>query len=514
MKPNVGEPSAPRASLSVSVEIVSSRDDFLCERKGNPVGTRSTASPFSEPIRDAVERVPASVGLRLWSAALDTTLRFEPRRGCTFFVALLLFANVSLVTAVDAELRAGTCQVDITPTQPVRLGGYESRKELSQGVHDPLGARVLAFDQAGRRLVLVSIDTLGFYNDTAEPLRKAILENSALKPAELLMCAIHTHSAPILTLDPDKGPAPNLEYTKSLQTKLAEAVHTALERLALVEIGVGSGSSPVGVNRREVTRDETGNLKIILGRNPSVLMDREVQVLKLSTPCKENLAGVLFAYATHSTSLGPKNYLVSGDIHGIGEQFLENYFKSGVVAAGFAGASGNIDPWVRVLPDFRTNNGWIPEPVLMGTMLGEEVARVLEGIHQTLTNTAIATASRTLALPAAQRGETGSSSTNTAPFNVTVARLGEIAFVGWGGEVFNEIGRAVKEGSPFGHTFILTHCNGAAGYLPTRPSYSEGGYEVQSSHFGPGAAEMLAEETLQVLRQIHDDQREAAGPAK
>src|SRR5579859_2941597 len=57
-------------TLSVSIEIVSFRDEFLCERKGNPVGTRSTASPFSEPIRDAVERVPSSVGLRLARAAL------------------------------------------------------------------------------------------------------------------------------------------------------------------------------------------------------------------------------------------------------------------------------------------------------------------------------------------------------------------------------------------------------------------------------------------------------------
>jgi hypothetical protein len=205
-------------------------------------------------------------------------------------------------------------------------------------------------------------------------------------------------------------------------------------------------------------------------------------------------------------SLGAKNYLVSGDIHGIAEQVLENYFKPGVVVAGFAGASGNIDPWVRVLPDFRTNNGWMPEPVLMGTMLAEEVARVIEAMHSTLTNTMISTAAETIALPAAPRGEAAAATTNTTPFNVTVGRLGDIAFVGWGGEVFNEIGRDVKAASPFGHTFILTHCNGAAGYLPTRSSYPEGGYEVQSSHFGPGAGEKLVEETLRMLRQIHDEQ--------
>jgi len=76
--------------------------------------------------------------------------------------------------------------------------------------------------------------------------------------------------------------------------------------------------------------------------------------------------------------------------------------------------------------------------------------------------------------------------------------------VGWGGEVFNEIGQAVKKGSPFSHTFILTHCNGAAGYLPTSESYPEGGYEVQSSRFGPAAGEALVKETLQMLRDLHE----------
>ena len=104
--------------------------------------------------------------------------------------ALLLccFILISGTTAslADSELRAGMSRIDITPTQPVRMGGYESRKEPSQGVHDPLGARALAFEHNGANLVLVSVDTLGFYNDTADPLRKGILEECHLKASELL----------------------------------------------------------------------------------------------------------------------------------------------------------------------------------------------------------------------------------------------------------------------------------------------------------------------------------------
>jgi len=419
---------------------------------------------------------------------------------------VLLFCGLNLFVGsqrATAELLGGLSKIDITPNQPVTMGGYESRKEPSRGVHDPLGARALALEDTGQHLVLVSIDNLGFYNDTAEPLRQAVLEACRLKPSELFLCAIHTHSAPVMTLDTQKGEPANVAYTKALEGKLVEVVRTALKGLAPVQASVCFGSSPVGVNRREVVQASATKSSVVLGRNPSRMTDREVQVLKLRPAGRDQLAGALFVYATHSTSLGAKNYLISGDIHGIAEQFLESYYGQGLVAPGFAGASGNIDPWVRVLPDFRTNNGWLPEPVLMGTMLGEEVARTLEGAQRPLTNHIIRTLLKTVALPGKEPAEAQAPAKATVPFNITAGRLGEIAFVGWGGEIFNEIGEVVKKASPFSHTFILTHCNGAAGYLPTRESYPEGGYEVQSSKFGPGAAETLADETLRMLHDLH-----------
>jgi hypothetical protein len=286
-------------------------------------------------------------------------------------------------------LRAAIVSADITPAKPVTMTGYDSRKSLSQGVHDPLSARVTAFEHSGHRLVLVCLDNCGFYNDTLEPFRSRILEAHQLQPSELFMCATHTHSGPTLTLNPDKGLANNVEYTQTLLGKLTGLVGRALSQMAPCQIGAGSGSSPVGSNRREVAYNKDGSKKIALGRNPSVLTDREVQVVKLTRTDRRELAGVLFAYATHSTSLGPRNYAISGDVHGLAEQFVERYLGGNVVATGFAGASGNIDPWFRVLPAFNTTNGWIPEPVLLGTMLGEEVATVLAKIQSNMLDTPV-----------------------------------------------------------------------------------------------------------------------------
>lgn len=441
--------------------------------------------------------------VRFWGKShLQVAPRFRVRRLAALASGVVLLVILGPGSVRADGLRAGIARSDITPTQPVTLAGYESRKDLSRGIHDPLSARAVAFEQQGRRLVLVSVDNLGFYNGTADPLRTAVLDACGLKPSELFLCAIHTHSAPTLTLDAEKGHPNNVAYTKRLQGTLVAVVRTALDRLAPIEVGVGSGSSPVGVNRREVVEGAAGPRKIVLGRNPWIVTDREVQVLKLARPAGHELAAVLFAYATHSTSLGPGNYQISGDVHGLAAQFVEKYFGAEVVAPEFAGASGNIDPWVRVLPDFRTNNGWVPEPVLMGTMLGEEVVRVVEGMKRPATNGPITTLLQTIELPGKARGETSASTNPPVLFNITVGRVGDIAFVGLGGEVFNELGKAIKTASPFHPTFILTHCNGAAGYVPTRPSYVEGGYEVQSSPFAPGAGERIVEEVGRMLREL------------
>jgi hypothetical protein len=334
-------------------------------------------------------------------------------------------------------------------------------------------------------------------------MRQAILRAHSLPPSELLLCAIHTHSAPTLTLNPEKGHPNNVKYTEALQGKLVELVGMALDRMIPVAVGVGTGTSPVGANRREVTLDDAGKPKIVLGRNPSLLTDREVQVLKLTHADGGALSAAIFAYATHSTSLGPRNYLISGDVHGLAEQFLERFFGTGLVAPGFAGASGNIDPWYRVLPDFRTNNGWIPEPVLLGTLLGEEVALVIGDIRKSTTNGSIKTAIRTVALPGKSPSDTPDLAAGPPrSLIITVGCVGDIAFVGLGGEVFNEIGQRIKAASPFAHTFIVTHCNGASGYVPIHSSYGEGGYEVQTSPFGPGAEDRLVEETKRLLAEL------------
>ena len=88
------------------------------------------------------------------------------------------------------------------------------------------------------------------------------------------------------------------------------------------------------------------------------------------------------------------------------------------------------------------------------------------------------------------------------PFMVTVARVGDVAFVGLGGEVLTEIGLAIKAGSPCEHTFVITHCNGAAGYLAPKELHVQDGYEVNSSRFAPNAADIVVRESIRMLHDL------------
>jgi neutral ceramidase len=423
---------------------------------------------------------------------------------------LLLLAAAALVcfaaegqpaksTGTAGSLKAGTARIDITPEIPVILYGYASRKTPSEGVHDHLFARAVAFENGGRKLVMVSSD-IGSYTDTLySVIRKSIMDRCGLRESEFFLAAIHSHSSPVASLDINKISASNVQYTKSLVKKLIAVTGDALKNLKPVTTGAGVGYSPVGSNRREMASDGS----IVLGRNPYGPTDKEVLVFKIAD-AEGKPVGAIFDYATHATSLGPDNMLISGDVLGISEQFVEQILGKEIVTPVFAGASGNIDPWYRILPTFNTENGWIPETVLLGTMLGEEVVHVFRDVKEMQTSSEIGSSIETIQCPRKKLDEKDDElpaldQQNTVPVTITAAHVGDVAFIGFNVEMLTEIGMAIKAGSPFKHTFIITHCNGSSGYLPVSELYKEGGYEINSTHFAIGSDKIVIKKALRML---------------
>jgi hypothetical protein len=87
---------------------------------------------------------------------------------------------------------------------------------------------------------------------------------------------------------------------------------------------------------------------------------------------------------------------------------------------------------------------------------------------------------------------------------VQVITLGdELAWVSLPGEVFVELGLAIKQDSPFPHTIIAELANGAIGYIPSRRAYGQGNYEAVSARCAEGSGEMLVDAAVKLLKELH-----------
>ena len=87
---------------------------------------------------------------------------------------------------------------------------------------------------------------------------------------------------------------------------------------------------------------------------------------------------------------------------------------------------------------------------------------------------------------------------------VMVVRIGQLAFVGLPGEVFCELGLAIKRGSPARYTLVAGLANDAVGYLPTPEAFGQGGYEPTpgSTFYEPNAGTRLVESALSQLDRL------------
>jgi hypothetical protein len=95
---------------------------------------------------------------------------------------------------------------------------------------------------------------------------------------------------------------------------------------------------------------------------------------------------------------------------------------------------------------------------------------------------------------------------------VQVIALGDdVAWVSLPGEIFVELGLAIKQDSPYPHTIIAELANGSIGYIPSRRAYPQGNYEVVSARCGEGSGERLVDAALRLLKALYAEANPKAG---
>ena len=284
-----------------------------------------------------------------------------------------LFAVSAGAVSADAdEIMVGLAQVDITPPTGGRTTGYSSAKP-TEGVHDPLSARVLVLQQHETTVALVSWDLCVVNSPWLfEQVKPLGIDH-------LLLANTHTHAGP--RLKEADFPTPEEPWRQTVEQRVLAAIQQAQEGMFAARFAAGEGAIQLGYNR--LVRQE-GGYALTHFENPDMEqygpVDPTVGVIRI-TDDQNKIRAVLVNYACHPVVLGPRNRQLSADFPGVMRKRVEQTLPENAICFFFQGCCGDINPLRMARGDDRSNDFEVVEQV--GTELSEEVLRVLEQMKDT-----------------------------------------------------------------------------------------------------------------------------------
>jgi neutral ceramidase len=415
----------------------------------------------------------------------------------------LLLASAELIAA-ESGWKVGMASVKITPEMPVMMSGYAARilpfKEVAQDIY----AKALVIEDAtGQRAVIVTTDLSGMTRQFVDPLAQRITEQTGLKREQLLFTWSHNHSGPSLSFNARAtgGVTPadatnRVTYTRWLQDRLVDLVGQANRTLEPARISHGRGVARFVMNRREVT-----DKGIILGVNPSGPVDRSVPVLRIDAP-DGRLRAVLFGTACHNTTLGARNFALSGDYAGFAQHALQEKLP-GVQAMFMMGCGGDANPYPRdTLEVAKAHGNELAAEVqrVLGTKLRpiagplkatfskadlplqSATKEQLKPLAASSPNWQIGNAQQMLAM--LERGEKLPTHC-AAP--IAVWQFGrDLTLVALSGEVVYDYVPLIEKALGPLNLWVASYANEGFGYLPSARLVAEGGYETRGLNSGDG----------------------------
>lgn len=445
-----------------------------------------------------------------------------------------------LVSEVSAgPLQAGAAKMDITPPNGTPMAGYYSVRG-SEGVHDALYAKAIVFEQDGVKVALVALDLLGTTAGIVKEARALIEAETGIPAGNVLISATHSHTGPILS-DPESwtvafggGTTLARQYRNGLPAKIAAAVKAAHAARVPVVVSHAIGREEnLAFNRRFHMTDGTVgwnpgklNPKIVKPAGP---VDPAVPVVMIRKADKSQAAiAVVVNFAMHLDTVGGTQ--VSADYPYWLSKCLAAAYGEDVITLFQLGTCGDINH-IDVSHD-RPQKGH-GEAARIGTRLaaavlkaGEELKPASAGplcvsreiVELPLAPVSVDDVAKAKVIAGQVKAETKPSPKfldqvqafkaidvserlgKPIAVEVQVISLGpDVAWVSLPGEIFVELGLAIKAKSPFRTTIIAELANGSIGYIPTKRAYAQGNYEVISARCAEGSGEKLVESALRQL---------------
>ena len=448
----------------------------------------------------------------------------------------LLLATLAAPAWSD-ELRVGAAVVVITPPSAIPMAGYYSERG-AKGVHDELHAKAVVLESKGAVAALVALDLITTPRSLVEDARREIERISGIPGSSVMISATHSHTGPVLDLSSPFGGQSDLvkRYRADLPARIADAVRQAKSRLAPARVMAAHGSeSSIAFNRRFHMKD--GTVGWNPGKkNPNILkaagpIDPDVPVLFFQSTDRKPLATYV-NYAVHLDNIGEP--LISADMPSTLSRCLGDYNGPEMVTLFTAGCCGDVN---HIDVHWGEPQRGFGNAARMGTILAAEVLRSWPRL-QPIAPTPVRVKNTVVTLPLPELGDGDAEKARAivariadqkAPrptflemvwafkvrdvaarrgvpqeVEIQVIALGnEVAWVSLPGEIFTELGLAIKQDSPFPHTIIAELANGSIGYIPSRRAYEQGNYEVVSARCAQGSGERLVDAAVKMLKALH-----------
>ncbi|MHB0956468.1 MAG: neutral/alkaline non-lysosomal ceramidase N-terminal domain-containing protein [Pirellulaceae bacterium] len=457
---------------------------------------------------------------------------------CTLGLLMLL----ATCTVAD-ETRVGVASVDITPPLGIPMAGYYHERG-AEGILDPLFCKALVIERDGQRVALVTLDIISVTGPLSAAARSGIEQATGIPGERVMISATHAHTGPQLAnrglRSQELGGAGQLalDYTESLPDKIVACVKLAADQVENVRLLVATGQcEDLAYNRRYFMRDGSvgwnpGKLNphIVLPAGPT---DPQVHIVYAEKPHATGPTESVATYvnfAMHPDTTGGNQF--SADWPGALSRVLAGYHGPHHCTLVGNGTCGNLNNY-----DFfwKWPNNGPGEQNRIGAILGAAVFQAykslrpvgdgplqvrseqveldlpvispadLEDARKTVAEVADDQGANFMKLVRAYRAlDVARREGKPHQVEVQVIAVGkDVAWVSLPGEVFVELGLAIKKRSPFPVTCVVELANDSIGYIPDRRSYAEGNYEPESARCAAGSGERLVDVASRLLEELY-----------
>tara|TARA_Y100001934_G_scaffold231249_1_gene279263 strand:- start:3093 stop:4481 length:1389 start_codon:yes stop_codon:yes gene_type:complete len=420
-----------------------------------------------------------------------------------FFLFVVLFIGIQNAAA---EWKAAAAKLNMTPTEPMWMSGYSSRKTPGSGKTTEIYAKVLLLeDERKTRLVTITFDLVGVPQPFRLELSSAVDKQFGIRPANLFLNASHTHSGPMVRLVPpfrpggktrpayanipeneiDKYVGLTQAYLAKLQSDLLDEIAGCIKRLEPAKVQYSIGRCGFAMNRRLIMPT-----RILNSPNPDGPVDHDVPVLQVRNAKKELLA-ILFGYACHNTVLSYMTF--SGDYAGWAQQYLEEDHP-GAIALFVTGCGADQNPYPRRIPHWAPRHGrslanaveagLIANPQTVSSSISTGLEYIDLVYDKPPTREDLEKKAKSSNPYDRRHGKmsleyleaTGSLKTKHS-YPVQAIRLGEdLTMITLGGEVVVDYSLRLKRELK-GDVWVAGYSNDLVGYVPSERVLKEGGYE-------------------------------------